>query len=454
MNFKHDDQTIFRSIERAEYPYYIPSDQMVDDVTPWRQSMRYVLLGWLLSAVAIETHILSYYFPVIGGVLLYLGFRSLKKENRWLKAGLTLSLVLGVWSLLRFAASRTIWFTAISGTALYGIADYLSQGITLAILVCLRQGICQIQKKAGAEADTRYLLASGALYALIALLPLLGPGDIFTLLTLAAVAALAFCLYKAYKHIGEAGYAIQSAPVKLRKLFVWLISAGLMLVCVVVGLLFFQQYPMQWEAQQPANLTIRNELAALGMPEQILSDLSDEDVASLAGAEQIRVGKDVSYETNPQMTTVAIKMTGGWKVIHHFRWLDAPLYRGTEMLKLESSSFYTDYAGRVLWDNGDTVQSAPYYFLETFAAAPTRKPSPDSVYAAFSFPWGAENCRGYVLYDCGTEAPDNGDFPYYYQEAPLLLMDVQDIVTYYTTGSTKTDSSYFTRRYGSIRFVD
>ncbi len=463
MNHQYNDQTIYRSLENAEYPYYFPADQMVDDVTPWRQSMRYILLGWLLSAAAIETNILAYYFPVIGGALLYLGFRTLKKENRWLNAGLILSLGLGVWSLLRFAASRTIWFTAISDTFLYGIADHTSQSVTLAILICLHQGIRQVQKNAGADPDTRYILASGGLYVVIFMLPRLGTTDLFILLNLVAVAALAFCLYKAYKHIGEAGYAIQSAPVRLRKLFVWLITAGLVLLCVVVGLLFFQQYPMQWQTEQPVsveNLTVRSKLAELGMPEQILADLSEEDAQSLAGAEQIQVGKDFSYENNPKMTTVAIQIGDDWKVIHHFQWLDTPFYRGTECLKLNYDTIYKDHTGRVLWDDGETVQSAPFYLLERidrisyYYADNTVDSVWPAVYAAFSFPLGAKNCRGYVLYDCGRHSPGNGQFPYYYQEMPIILMNAQDVVTYYTTGRDKGISSYFAVRYAGIQFVD
>ncbi len=463
MSYQYNDQTIYRSLENAEYPYYFPADQMIDDVTPWRQSMRYILLGWLLYAAAVETNVLAYYFPVIGGVLLYLGFRTLKKENRWLKAGLPLSLALGIWSLIRFALSRTIWFTAISDTLPYTIADHTSQSVTLAILICLHQGIRQVQKKAGADPDTRYILASGGLYVVIFILPRLGAADIFLLLSLVAVAALAFCLYKAYKHIGQAGYAIQSAPVKIRKLFVWLIAAGLVLVCVVGGILFFQQYPMQWQPEQPVsveNLTVRNKLAKLGMPEQILADLSEEDVQALSGAQRIWVAKNFSRENNPKMSSVAIQTEDGCMAILHFQWLNAPFYRGTECLNLEYSTIYKDYSGRVLWDDGDTVQSSPYYLLErvdrvTYSPYDSSVDSVwSSVYAAFSFPWGAENCRGYVLYDCGKHAPGNNNFPYYYQEMPILLMNVQDVVTYFTTGRLKGGSSYFAIRNSGTQFVD
>ena len=463
MSYQYNDQTIYRSVENAEYPYYFPADQMVDDVTPWRQSMRYILLGWLLSATAIETNILAYYFPVIGGALLYLGFRTLKKENRWLKAGLILSLGLGIWSLIRFAASRTIWFTAISETVAYGVADYFFRAVALAILVCLRQGIREIQKKAGLDPDTLYILASCGLYVAVCILPSLGTSDLFLLLNLVAVAALAFCLYKAYKHIGQAGYAIQSAPVKLRKLFVWLICAGLMLICVVGGILFFQQYPMQWLPEQPAsaeNLATRNKLAELGMPQQILADLSEEDVQSLAGAQRIWVAKNFSHENNPHMSCVAIQTEEGCMAILHFQWLNTPFYRGTECLNLEYSTIYKNYSGRVLWDDGDTVQSAPYYLLDRVdrinyspydSSVESVRPS---VYAAFSFPWGAENCRGYVLYDCGKHAPGNNNFPYYYQEMPIILMNAQDVVTYFTTGRSKGGNSYFAIYNSGTQFVD
>ena len=453
-----EDQNIFSRLEDAEFLYQ-PAEHLVEDVTPWRQSLRYVLLGWLLSAAAIDASFFAQLLSVVGTILLYLGFRSLREENKWFRIGLKLTVLLAVWRAIHFAAACTLWYTAFAAQLPTVLLDRLFWVLTLAILLCAQQGIRTVQCQADTDPDTKHLTLAIGLYVVLDLIPLLGNSDLLLVIRLAAAAALAWCLFKAYRHIGEAGFSIHSAPVKLRKLFVWLIAAGFMLVCTGVGTLFFQQYPMQWEKVQSStpDPSLRSNLLAMGMPEQVLEDLSEEDLLSLKGVRQVLVGEDFSYDNEPEMTTILVELADGWRVIHHFRWHGSPFYRGTEALELFYSEAYQNYTGQVLYNDGDTTQISPYFQLKskvyTNSYYATRENT--SVYAAFSFPWGAENCRGYVMYDGGETAPAHGDFRYFYQKSPIILQRIQDVLTYHTNGTSISESDpYFTTRYGRIRFVD
>ena len=61
-----------------------PPEEIVADVTPWRRAMNRILFGMALCAITLNFWSLNYILPAIGTVLLLLGFRALRRENRWL----------------------------------------------------------------------------------------------------------------------------------------------------------------------------------------------------------------------------------------------------------------------------------------------------------------------------------------------------------------------------------
>ena len=61
-----------------------PPEEIVADVTPWRRAMNRILFGMALCAITLNFWCLNYILPAIGTVLLLLGFRALRRENRWL----------------------------------------------------------------------------------------------------------------------------------------------------------------------------------------------------------------------------------------------------------------------------------------------------------------------------------------------------------------------------------
>ena len=62
----------------------LPPEEIVAEVTPWRRAMNRILFGMALCAITLNFWCLNYILPAIGTVLLLLGFRALRRENRWL----------------------------------------------------------------------------------------------------------------------------------------------------------------------------------------------------------------------------------------------------------------------------------------------------------------------------------------------------------------------------------
>ena len=71
-----------------------PAPGEVWGYAPWRSAMTKILWGMGLTTIHFEFLYLQYLLPLLGAALLYLGFRSLRKENRWFKLCWVLSGVL------------------------------------------------------------------------------------------------------------------------------------------------------------------------------------------------------------------------------------------------------------------------------------------------------------------------------------------------------------------------
>lgn len=223
--------------------------------------------------------------------------------------------------------------------------------------------------------------------------------------------------------MGEAGYALKPAPVRLSDRAVAIVFLAVLAVSMGCGYLFFNSYNMDW---QPAGRAydgeleeIKSHLVSLGFPEYVLEDLTEEDIRACKGAlgveaeisdHPINDGRRVAEERwgNTYYSTVydvkelrtadiAVKLPGEqeeWKLFHHFLWTVNPGFCGTEALQImpayqrDAWGKLSGYTGQVLYDSDGETYASPYYTLR----------GESGVFAAFSLPSGGENQRGYVSY--------------------------------------------------------
>ena len=64
----------------------LPPDDIAYEVTPWRKAINRILTGFALGAITLNFLGLNYLLPAIGMILTILGFRTLRKENKWFNA--------------------------------------------------------------------------------------------------------------------------------------------------------------------------------------------------------------------------------------------------------------------------------------------------------------------------------------------------------------------------------
>lgn len=412
-----------------------PPDDLLSQITPWRKAMNRVLWGCALTAITLNFFLLQYLLPAIGLVLMLLGLRTLRRENTWFRLcyGLAaLRCAVAGYSLIRntTVSPDAPWEKALGGVSLL---------LLFAVFFTLWQAMCDLRDSSGLELPTGTAAALLVWYGLICVLALLGvKGLLPGVVMVVAYILILRNLFRLSGALDEAGYAIQAAPVRLSDRWLAVLLATLLAAGMALGYRFGGSYPMDW-AELNTNTTaevqkVKDHLASLGFPEDILDDLTDADVLACAGARQVVVdvmdhpanrGRQVTerrdngfygytvYDTKElRITGIAVELPGeyeGWKIIQHFQWLENPGFYGTESIQLwpagrlnEGWSQSDDLTGQVLYDENGNTYAAPYFYLgeEVYTSSSVfwGTSQNQDLFAAFSLPDRGENHRGYVSY--------------------------------------------------------
>ena len=426
------------------------------DVSPWRSAMSCVVWGIALKTLTLQLLYLHYILPTLGCILLVLGFRTLRWENRALRWAYGLSVAAAV---MRAAAMVLAALPVERGAAL----AYVDMALMQATLIALWRGMVGVSRAADAEkpsAPAAGVLA--AFYAVLMALAMIGlEGWLLVLPVLAVYLVILRNLVKLARSLSDTGYAIHAAPVRLPSAAVLWGYLGLTLAAMLLAMFLGQRYPMDWQPRQdaPQDASIRQSLLEKGFPSYVLDDLTAEEVSRMAGAVRVyrqveRLYSDTDYRTittthymsdpdrplvfdrtitdvdgegerhytyvyrvydtlEQTMTHVAVELpeedgVRRYIYIHHLTYA-APPSPYTEMLELwpawqtQGDWFPGGHvSGRVLCERNGTAQAAAFHTLKSgsqqvsdlFGTRQTQR-----ITAGWSFPRGVESPRAYVFYD-------------------------------------------------------
>ena len=427
----------------------LPPEDIVAEVTPWKKSMHRVLIGLAMSSLTLNFWCLNYILPAIGFILMLLGFRTLHRENTPFKACYVITLIRSVYYFPMLILNATIYqqtFYESGWTWYLTIGNLILQFIQL---VCLWQGIKAVQRKAGLPEHAGGAVGLMIWFGIICVLSIINYSGIIIAAIVIIVYILAIrSLWKLAGEMDEAGYMIEAAPVRVPDMVLTGIIAGALAVGLALAYIFGGTYNMDWQpievSQNVEVAEIREHLVSLGFPEEILDDLTDEDILDCKGATRVAlcvrehpfnegrrvkeyVGENDIYEFREPgfytttvydvkeliLTGVAVELPNErehWKIFHHFRWAADPGYFGTESIQLWPAYRSTegwwgkasDCTGRVLYDKDGSTYTAPYISLgnETYTKNSMfwgESVSTD-IFAEFSLPNNGENQRGYIAY--------------------------------------------------------
>ncbi len=437
-----------------------PPEKLLNDFKPWRKAMNRVLWGIGLTTVTLEFWNLNRILPAIGFILLILGFRTFRRENKWFKIAYVTSWIRSIWWLLAFAVHMTIYAAEPAVSAFLAAGTYTMLVPEFLLLVCLRGGIRTIQRSAGLPAHGGNGLLAWYLIAIA--LGFIRFSGIAVWGLLIAYGFVLGNLCKLSKELDEAGYTVSPAPVKVSDNAVKLIYAGVIVLAMVIGYGFFRKYPMDWKPVEHSADTavqeVRQELLSLGFPKNVLDDMTGEEILACDGAvfvlveqrdydmdrcrgigtqEEIDSGKTALLtedEGERQLRTTYVGVKFGdarerWRIIHHFEWLIDGSFCGTEAIQLlphanQGWDAGKEFTGRLLYDLDGTTYTSAYHSLGRVSHESTGlgQTSSNDVFATFSMPDQGSRKRGYVIYELSVLIPGtviSSWFNYTHQYSPL-----------------------------------
>lgn len=421
------------------------------ETTPWKRAMSRIVWGIGLTTCTLNFLYLNYLLPAIGVVLLVLGFRTLRKENRWFAVCWGISIYQVASKFVNLVLNATLWQPPETLTPWM----WLTLGIPLIQYLCLWKGIREVRRAAGQPDEAGAAAGLAVWYvALCALAIMKVSGWLFGLPLIVVYFLILRNLYRMSALLDGAGYQVRAAQVRVSETAAWIGWFVALVAGVLLAGFLFGRYPMEWtprESGEQAGLEeIRDHLMDLGFPDYVLDDLTVEDLAQCEGAIKVTVeskdrpmnaGRKVSerrnygthayttYDVNElKVTTVVVALSEYQSIaFHHFLWQEEPDRRGMECIRIatqwcDQNSYrmnatqlsYT-LSGRVLCDRDGEVYTSPFYSLgredytseSWFFGAEDRS----DVFAEYSHPRDGERCRGYIAYHIQCHV-DNAAYGY------------------------------------------
>ena len=399
----------------------VPGEGVVEEVNPWREPIGRIAAGMALTGITLNFLYLQYLLPTLGAALQYLGFRTLRRSGPAFRIAWGLSLVELVWHAVWLMLSASPW--RLEGMTAYTLG-LAGMAVQIARLLLLRAGLQDVCRRAEVEPEGDPLRAAVIWQVLIAVLafsPLAQSWLAFIPMLIAFVLIIR-SLVRVGGSLGGAGYCFVNAPVRVSS---GVMKWGYLLGCFALVLLTSavvnhprldaQPVPAQGEAET------RQALAELGLPEEVLADLSDEHVRALEGALRVDVQQEMMSFYSSTTTEIQkadadadrlcayiiyIELPGSrMAVLNYFDWQQGGAYWGDAvMLGWQDTYEYLtgQIGGALLYEKNGQAYTAPIPRLNNGVVTTTDWFSGIQSYpritGTVSYPFGAQNQRGYVLY--------------------------------------------------------
>lgn len=399
----------------------VPGEGVVEEVNPWREPIGRIAAGMALTGITLNFLYLQYLLPTLGAALQYLGFRTLRRSGPAFRIAWGLSLVELVWHAVWLMLSASPW--RLEGMTAYTLG-LAGMAVQIARLLLLRAGLRDVCRRAEVEPQGDPLRAAVIWQVLIAVLAFspLAQSWLAAIPMIIAFVLIIQSLERVGGSLGGAGYCFVDAPVRVSS---GVMKWGYLLGCFALVLLTSavvnhprldaQPVPAQGEAET------RQALAALGLPEEVLADLSDEHVRALEGAFRVDVQQEMMSFYSSTTTEIQkadadadrlcayiiyIELPGSrMAVLNYFDWQQGGAYWGDAvMLGWQDTYEYLtgQIGGALLYEKNGQAYTAPIPRLNNGVVTTTDWFSGIQSYpritGTVSYPFGAQNQRGYVLY--------------------------------------------------------
>ena len=405
MTDRWDDFDCALATSLSELP---PPEETVRAVTPFRAAMGKVAAGLCLTCFTLELWYLQYLLPALGTILMVLGLRGLRRNNRWFRI---------CWIVSIYEAILLYSFSLLSATPFLGeltplplwLRGAMALGMAALLFGCLWRGLGQ----AAAEVGQPRKAAAPALwallwYAVLILLGILWPYPGWGVLLLMATAFV--CILRALLRLSAAldgwGYAVRAAPVKIgggKLAAAYLLSLAVLtaVLSLASNHLPVEARPVEQTFESAETAAIRADLTALGFPEEWLDLLPENEIAKLSAASGCYVSPDAwGDSTDNGVRYTDIQVQTGWRTFrcYHFFTVDTPRSVLQNQISLSHSSYahVSDAAGQILWEKDGTAFAAELPLEKSVRTSFFGDEEIDT--ALFSYPLFTTERQGWCVY--------------------------------------------------------
>lgn len=393
------------------------------DINPFREAVSKVIAGLVLTTFTLQFLYLNYILPTIGVMLIYLGMRTLRSGNGYFRGGWLLSLLRVI--LVSFQLLVTV--TPYSGI-LGDWSLWLGQGIHMGFLFCLGMGIRKAGLQAGLEHPKMATWPVMVWQVVFLGIAMVGSGS-WTILILLVVSWINLVrrICRCADDLETVGYGMPASPVWFSAKPM-LLTYLVLLVIAMTGLSLMANYtPVDAETVDASAFTgatesasaVRRELIEKGFPEEMLSQILDEDLEDLGEVKAVICGvqddtgllnADEKKEQIRTSTVAVCTADHRMKLFSSFTYLDgkrAGIRDCAEIIYPRGEAFnYEDICGRIFFREENVILQSRLLIQEKeeeylWFGDISRNETAETVY---SFPPFSKEQRGYLCWWIVPEA--------------------------------------------------
>lgn len=390
------------------------SNETASRVTPWRRAMEHIVLGLCLTTFSLQFAYLQYLLPALGTAQLYLGFRSLRKANRyfrlayWLSTCKAIALYMGfLLEALRFPVTSHI----LTGNTALSIL------LTLGLYLLLHLALCQTAQDQRPRRRPALWAAGWHLVMVALALFLPQPGFPLFLVMVIVFVRILKSLAMVFAELEDCGYALRAAPVRISDKHWQVLFLASLGALVLLCSLWSNHLPLpETSEQRPTipNTAVQTRLLDLGFPGELLDLLPASELQALESAELCLVNPDAretSTDVGVRFDDVQVRI--GPRTFRCYHFFDATgtgdksVWQNDLTLHPNSYGAVSDVAGQLTWEH----RGVPYG-----ASLPLAKESTLTYFgdqettwnASFSYPIFTQARRGWAAYTISISPDASG----------------------------------------------
>lgn len=371
------------------------------------KSIKNITLGFMFTLMTFDFLYLPYILPSIGAVLLYTGFRDLRRANKEINLAWKFSIINMIYQVLNLIYWNTPLNVNVRGI---GILVFISTVFHLSFLIIFSSGIKNIfnQNQIILEKDPILRIIIWRIVVIILAVTELGQIWFIAMPIIIYYFYIFRCLYK-LSYVFEKINCIHSTENKM--LSNKKILFGYMLFCaliVVVCCLFSNHINLDSnEVVSVKEFGIRNTLIDKGIPREIVKDIEDDDIANLKDIVNIETFSEEllfnsSSENKLKVTSIFIELKyNKMFAIEYFNWGEGGPYwqdgfevTNTWPLELINGKLLYDkdginYCAKIPRLSGGMVTSIDIFGDER---------QEEKITGAINYPYKSQKQRGYIMY--------------------------------------------------------